>query len=575
MLPHFVLLVVAVFLGCSAESYRKEADEEVYGELDRLQKALFGEERPFTVDPPADSLRQKLLAEMQAASSASPPLATPPDGAGAEEGSAERESARGQERAQEEGVHRLTLLNCLDIAAGNSRDYQRQKETVFLRVLDLTFERYLFTSRYFATADSTYNRSGGGEGGSNSRSISSEGSVGFNRQLASGGQMLLSFAGSLLKRFTGVSTGRESSSVLSLSFAQPLLSGAGEKIALEPLTQAERDAIYALRSFERSRMELAVRIASDYYRLVQQRAQIQNEADNVKTVEESLLRTRSMADENRIPLFQVDQAEQDLLRAQNRLVLVQQQYETQLDNFKVTLGLPTDAPVDIVAPDLEQARNKGLESSSIAEERALAIALRFRQDLLNAREAVEDSQRKVEVAADALRAGLDFSGSVDLGSEPSQPLDFSLDYTDYSLGLGLDLPIDRVQERNAYRTALIALEQARRSAEQTEDEVKLDVRAALRALDQAYETYEIQRRAVELAATRVDSTEALQLFGRVETRDVLEAKQAHVQALNSLDAAITDHQVSRLELLRDMGVLRIDVEGLTYDESAELPDVHP
>ena len=54
----------------------------------------------------------------------------------------------------------------------------------------------------------------------------------------------------------------------------------------------------------------------------------------------------------------------------------------------------------------------------------MAIALRERLDHLTALDRIEDAERRVDVVADALRAGLDLALDADASSERNQPFDF-------------------------------------------------------------------------------------------------------------------------------------------------------
>jgi hypothetical protein len=56
---------------------------------------------------------------------------------------------------------------------------------------------------------------------------------------------------------------------LSASVTQPLLRGSGRQIVQENLTQAERNALYQIRSFNRYRQTFVVSIVNDYYRVLQ------------------------------------------------------------------------------------------------------------------------------------------------------------------------------------------------------------------------------------------------------------------------------------------------------------------
>jgi outer membrane protein TolC len=132
----------------------------------------------------------------------------------------------------------------------------------------------------------------------------------------------------------------------------------------------------------------------------------------------------------------------------------------------------------------------------------------------------------------------------------------------YSATVTSGLPWERTAERNAYRTSYITLEQVTRAVQALEDNIKLAIRGALRTLAQTRQTFVIQSSAVDLATTRVKSTELFLEAGRAEIRDVLEAQEALVQAQDALTAALVNYRIAELELQRDMGVLEVDEKGL-------------
>ena len=184
---------------------------------------------------------------------------------------------------------------------------------------------------------------------------------------------------------------------------------------------------------------------------------------------------------------------------------------------------------------------------------------------------VFDSQRRVVVSANALEMGLTLTGSGrfgegrSLGSAGSRDARLEPQHGFYTFGLLLDLPLERTAEKNAYRDSYISLERSVRDVQALEDQIKLDIRGALRRLLRARESYRIQAMAVKLAERRVESTSLLLDAGRAEVRDVLEAQEAFVQAQNALTLALVNYRIAELELQRDMGVLQVDDEGLWHE----------
>ena len=105
-----------------------------------------------------------------------------------------------------------------------------------------------------------------------------------------------------------------------------------------------------------------------------------------------------------------------------------------------------------------------------------------------------------------------------------------------------------------------------------EDQVKLDVRNSLRDLEEFRQSIGIQSKSVEVAKRRVSSTNLFLQAGRVEMRDILDAQEALVQALNKLTAARVNYRIAELTLQRDIGTLQITHDGLMSEALSDSPD---
>ena len=123
------------------------------------------------------------------------------------------------------------------------------------------------------------------------------------------------------------------------------------------------------------------------------------------------------------------------------------------------------------------------------------------------------------------------------------------------MGLQLNLPIDRLPERNSYRSALVTFEAELRTLTLTLDNLKESIEQGLRTLEQRRQNYEIQKNALDLANRRVDSTTLLLEAGRAEVRDLVDAQDSQISSQNAVTAALVDYQQTRLQLLLDIGAL--------------------
>ena len=142
-------------------------------------------------------------------------------------------------------------------------------------------------------------------------------------------------------------------------------------------------------------------------------------------------------------------------------------------------------------------------------EQSVGVGLANRLDLMNARAAVMDNRRAVEVAANQLQAVLNLVATGDIQTPPigagdHNPFDFRGKDSAFQVGIQFTTPIQLVAQRNAYRAALVGYQQARRNYQRTEDQVKLDCRTIWRQLDINRRNFETIRDQIRAATAQLD-----------------------------------------------------------------------
>jgi outer membrane protein TolC len=533
--------LLLLWSGCTAGHYRRSADKEVYKIIQQKEKSALGHTNAFSIDT---RYSQRKPRDIKA-----------------------REIIEDRMR---EAKQLVTLRDALRIALENNRQYQLRKEQLYLSALTLTRERFEFVPQFFAWTTVTGERQPSSEPGESSeKSIGIGSRVGFDQVLKTGGRVSLDLANDLLRFYTG---GRRDSaaSTIGLSLAQPLLRGAGAKIAAENLTQAERDVIYEIRGFSYFQDTFAFDIVTTYLRLVQQQDTVINQHSNF--LSRVALRERSVAlAVDRLAPFQADLAAQEELTARNSYILAVERYRNTLDQFKITLGLPVGYDMRLDETVLSELETVGLLPVPLTDEQSFRLALERRPDLLNEIDMFEDSKRKIIVAKDRLKPDLLLFGDASLVSQ-GQTDYAKFDLNDYRLngGVQLDLPLNRKFERNSYRSSIISFERQLRTLSLFLDDLKNDVRADLRTLDQSRQSYDIQVRAKALADRRVESSELSLQAGLLQVRDVVDAQTARVQAYNAATAALVDYHLTRMRLLLDLGLLKTQKEKF-WLHAGELP----
>ncbi|MHC4441681.1 MAG: TolC family protein [Planctomycetota bacterium] len=474
----------------------------------------------------------------------------------------------------------LSLADALAYAFEHSRDFQTAKEDLYVKALELTLERHMWTPRLMGEIDSLY--ANYGQIRNFDHAMDAIALIGVEQNLPYGGTVTAQVLNTLMRDLTHHITSGETGQIL-IEANIPLLRGAG-KVAYESRYQAERKLIYAVRTFTRFRRSLAVDIAGDYFSLQQLRQEIVNAEQSIKSL--TFERDRAYAkvieqggSKEKLTKLDVDRADQDRLVAENAKSISIEAYQTALDEFKISIGMSIETPIDVQYPEepaKETVTNGKMQPSTleeairmpdVTEKEAIRVALKYRLDLLNDLDAINDARRGVWIAKNNLLPNLDAFGSVQLDTNPAKlnTLSYNSERTTWRAGLNLELPLDRKEERNALRSAIISKRQSLRNYEQAKDFVRLQVRRAMRQLYQAQTSLGIQIAATKLASKRSDFVKERLMNPRkgetLNNRDFVEAEEDLLEARNQLAQAQAQLLLAILEFRRDTGTLRIDEEG--------------
>ncbi len=643
----------------------------------------------------------------------------------------------------EDGRVVLDRQESIRLALIHSREYQTAVENLYLAALGLTLTRFQFEVQPFFNSGLLYRQFGAGETDSN-QLITTTG-AGFSQQFFSGAQLLVDFANTLVFEYNGEGFNTATSGLI-VSLTQPLLRGAFARIVTQPLSEAERGVLFAVRDFAQFRRDFYVDVVSSYLGLLAQLQAIRNNEEILDVLTRQLEEYQAVVLTGRISQTELDQVVQSVQEAEFTLVESRANLETTLDGYRIQLGFPPDLPVrvdegllelfelndeallalgaendalyldlldrrrsfeedapgaplplaflreagtaigasyerlqasrDRVRNELSQWRaslgeetlpedqeapepfivgdradqvaqserlvesvnvvtmriaqaiaeldglsdeleDDGLDAAarqqiwealrdlSVPEFRALqaelgvaqnqariylirvnsvdldldealSLALANRQDLMNARGAVTDRWRDVEVTANALRGDLDVNYTGNLATDPDfdQIFRFDASNSSHSVSIDYDSPLVRRAERNIYRAAQIAFQRARRDYMAVRDQIRLQIRADLRQLELSRQQFAISRAQLITTARQIEEIE----FRRntetnpdaSQTLFLLDALQNRLAAQNALIGNWVSYETARLALYRDLDLMDIDAQGVWTNERDDL-----
>ncbi|MBI2421990.1 MAG: TolC family protein [Candidatus Hydrogenedentes bacterium] len=579
------LIAGTAFSGCTTTQARERADTEVYGLLDKVSKEVPGS--PLAYD----------LAQPELSFEGYPTV-----------GESDIDEYLGAAGEKEVGAAIISLEKALELAVNNSREYQNRKEALYLQALNFTGVRQQYRPAFSGRGSVALNAeavdvtktnvpgllrdfsdSATGLTGSSAtllqayadivdaaevlgyetagtsieqeRSVSGSTSLGVGMLMRGGANVAVSLTSNFLRFLTG-DPATATTSALIASITQPLL-GADRRTAEEVFTQAERDLLYAMRDFTRFRAIFAVDIASNYYRVIQSRDTVRNNYIGYTNFLRDLERATAEADVGKITKADLGRTKQGQLQAENNWVTAAQGYSDALDQFKIRLGLSTDAQVVLDQGELNRILERGPMADPVFMlEDAVQVAFNARLDYYTRIDQLQDVERQLKIASDGLKPDIALIAGARVESPEGdrfQELDFK--HYAWNIGLDVDPKLNRTAVRNEYRAALISYERSERDLEEFEDGIRLAVRRAWRELEQARTTYDIQVSSLELSERRVLEQQLLLEIGQGTANDRVDAENDRIAAQNSVSRALVDHTIANLSLWRDMGILYIKPDG--------------
>ena len=545
----FLTLIAASLIGCSNSAYRDSADAETYGAIAAKAPLVAGMSDQVLIDEE----KQVDLTAFQVNNQVYDFLDDEAEG--------------------EVGASIISLNAALDLAFQHSKDYQTQKERLYLEALALTFDRYRYTPTFSANGSGDYRwdtadqfvidmqAMTGATAISTSESTVARSNLGARYLLKSGGAIALNLTNNFT-RFLSGDVSEFSTGALIGSFTQPLLRDFGSDIETEALLQAERDLLYQLRDFTRFRKEFAVQVASQYYVVLLARETATNNYAGLLANNLSLEREQAFQAEGLTTLLEVGRLEQSALQADLRWTRAITSYKRGLDNFKILIGLNAEDNIVLDDNEMMLIAATGMDSPDVDLEQAIAMAVQTRLDLYTQLDQVQDAARRIELAADELDIALDLNFLVSVpGAADGSFGELEFENAVYSAGLGFDLPLDNKAQRNNYRRALIDYDLATRGYVLALDAVKIDVLRTWREMNEARKSYDISLRGVEINERRVEEAELRAELGLGDIQDTVDSQNDLTSSRTELTSSIVSHNIAKLEFWRDVGLLYVGDNG--------------
>jgi len=415
--PLCICLLLASGTGCSRAVYRQRADREVYSAIHAKEERLLSE-IPLRAEGIAPFEDSRFFDAFDPDNAPMPPddphshelMENVGGHPGARKWRQSGEPAVVQSDAWRavlprgrDGTLVLNLKDALRLGIHNSRDFQREREDLYLSALDLTFDRFQFSPKLAVgqkVGAETIGKKAPSKPNQREASVVTDGSVRWLS--ATGGEVLASFANSFVWDVKNGGVSETASTLLNFSLVQPLLRLGGRERILENLTQGERTLLANVRQMQQYQQGYYVKVAAGrgpgegpsrsgavgalglglaagnpsgttvapradgFMGLLEDAQRIENLEANVARLRESMEQLSAAFDAGRISSrLQVDQARLALFNGQSSLLSSKAAYQTKLDGYKIDLGLPPDLPVSLLDTFLARFSTSNPEATAL------------------------------------------------------------------------------------------------------------------------------------------------------------------------------------------------------------------
>jgi len=434
----------------------------------------------------------------------------------------------------------LTLEECVARAMQKNFSLQIQGYSTDVARESLNVAKAAFEPTFSATATRSAYQPSTLASGNSLHTDTTDARIGVTQNLTTGASVSLS---SGLDRQSSRSTipftpNPAYTSDVALSVTQPLLRGAGSRVNRALIERTKLGVSIAQLDYRGQVLQVIHDTEVAYYDLVYARDQLVVKQHSLELAQQLLEENRTRKATGVATDLDVLSAEVGVANAQNGIVTAQEAVRNREDALMALIGrFEFDQPVGQVALAADQEPAPTFDFS-------YKLARDHQPDLLAAQEVVKQLEIDVGTTKNAALPSLDLDGAIGYnGTDRTYGTAFNRltepDGYNWQLGLSVSVPWGLHADRARHRSAQASLRQEQAYLQQLEQNLLVQVRAAVRAVDTNRQSVEIYSKATELADHQYELELARFKAGLSTSRQVLQTQDdLEAARLNELSARV-------------------------------------
>lgn len=416
---------------------------------------------------------------------------------------------------------------------------------------------------------------------------------GFNAEIS----QLLPIGGTFSIAFDGYSseTNQRFQSVnprygatLRFDLNQPLLRNFGPKITKREIIVARNNLDISETQLERSLQQTVYDVEQAYWSLKGLIENLKVRQLSLQLAEELLEKNKRSVEVGTLAPIEILSSQSAVASRKADIIEAEAQIKDAEDSLRILLNLSAEGVDDdariipIDTPDFEKRE--------ISFEDAFQTALQRRPDLNGTRINLKNREIDVKNAKNQLLPGLNLSASywspgqsgTEIIYDPSNPFDppigeneyppsdavsdaFNFVYDNWSVALTLDIPLDNILSKANYAQTKVNMEQSLLMLKDQEQQIFLEVKSVVRAVQTNYERVEAYRIAMQLAEKTLEAEEEKFKVGISTPYFVLQYQSELTTAQTNLLRAMYDYVLSLARLEQSLGT-SLEKRNIKYSD---------
>jgi len=363
---------------------------------------------------------------------------------------------------------------------------------------------------------------------------------------------------------------------LSFNFSQPLLKDFGFKVSRREIIVAQNNRDISESQLRGILMDTIYNVEKAYWDLTYSIENLKVKRQSLELARDLLAKNKKEVEVGTMAPIEVLSAQAEVASREADIIQAEALVKNNEDNLKTIINLAAweqDIEVKIVPAD-----KPSFEKKEVSLEEALLTAMENRPDLQATKVDLNNKEIDLSFAKNQILPDLRLSASYwspglsgtqfifdprdpfggPIGSYAGKPSDALRDtlnfkFKNWSVDITLSIPLHTVLSRAQYAQAKVSLEQATLSLKNQEQQVYLEIRNAVRAVQTNYERVQAYRVARELADKKLEAEQKKLKVGLTTNYVVLNYQRDLTDAQSSELRAVIDYNLSLADLERAMG----------------------